>query len=483
MVGERVGIRPSMCFHGSDVVHGIAPAQLKDCYLIDLEKVNNLTCYLLGLEGPGPYPDKGYLELRRALLASTTIIDLPDGKQIAILSDAMSRLVGDSLKEIRRDDSARLQALDYELTRALAEVGVDGDITNEIDIALEAWSQAIETAEAYFSTGRNTNLLTLFDMLEGSDAPYVLAGMLELFRRMLLAAVRTADEIGAATIGHFYFQGLKDATARWRIVAGEHARRLGAVLTELTSRTPGFDQLPNRFTLTRDPFSWIPSLSRFGQEIMTWILNHEETHLELASVGRIWPGPGLYGYDDGEENPQAACHLLEALCRGRADNVSMPEAVDVGVGDDLAIEIPMCLLGDDCMLYISKDGDEHGAYLECDTESERYRHLASLIAAEQRAVDDERDALENAYAGEGLDSFLQDLDEEFLWAVTDMTAVEIDSQRRVPLSELNLDGITCGSTLTLYGDSRSFVISSKEGADERMVAIRTEIDTLLFMEG
>lgn len=484
MIVERIGIKPRFGALGEICIPGIATAQLQDRYFIDHDKVNELTCYLLNREGPGPYPDSAYHELRRMLIASTTIIDLPDDKQIAVLSAEMSRFVGEKLKEIRRDSSARLQRIDHALSLALAETNANGNIQIETEKTLRAWSHAIDEVEAFFSTRRYADLLDLEDMLEAPEAPYALAGMLELFRRMLLAAARSKDDIGAATLGHFEFHGIDDAVSRWQISEGEPAKRLGKAIADLASRTPGFVMPPHLDDTQAGAAAWIPAYSRFGQEVMGWALGRAERHLELAAVGRAWPGPSLYGYDDGEEDPHAASRLLGALSSGsREEDSAVPELHDVIVDDKFSIKLPKRFIKAGRPIYVSEECDECGTYLSCVSESAHFGYLADLIADEQRATGLDPEAIEEDFSRNDPDGVARDLDEEFLLNSIGGAPVEVDDGGRMPLGGFHLDGLARGAVLTLYGDESSFTISERARAEERIAAVEAEIDALFANEG
>lgn len=484
MILERIGIKSRSGIRGGAGIPGMTAEQLQDSLLIDPDGINEFTCYLLNREGPGPYPDGDYLELRRMILASATAVDLPDGGRIVVLSEGMSRIVSDGMEEIRRDDNAKLGLVERALSSALAEVGANGNIPADADEALRAWTHAVDEVEAFFSTQRYAGLLDLEDMLEAPEAPYALAGMLELFRRMLLAAARSKDDIGAATLGHFEFHGVDDAVSRWRISEGEPAKRLGKAIADLASRTPGFVMPPHLDDAQAGAAAWIPAYSRFGQEVMGWALGRAERRLELADVGWAWPGPSLYGYDDGEEDPRAASQLLGALSSGgRGGDGAVPELHDVIVDDKFSIKLPERFIKAGCPIYVSEECDGCGTYLSCVSESAHFGYLADLIADEQRATGFDPGAIEEGRPRNDLDGAAQDLDEEFLLNSIGSAPVEADDKGRMPLGGFHLDGLARGAVLTLYGDESSFAISERARAEERISAVEAEIDALFANEG
>ncbi|MDM8302854.1 hypothetical protein [Collinsella tanakaei] len=113
-------------------------------------------------------------------------------------------------------------------------------------------------------------------------------------------------------------------------------------------------------------------------------MKREAATLNFAAVGAAWPGPAVYGYDDGEEEPVAACELLAELSRGGKGPKDVLFGSDEAVVlDDLAVVVPSSPLEGDRMVCVAGQFDEYGSYLLCAGESRRASLLAKLIVDEQ----------------------------------------------------------------------------------------------------
>ena len=117
---------------------------------------------------------------------------------------------------------------------------------------------------------------------------------------------------------------------------------------------------------------------------MAWALKQETATLNFAAVGAAWPGPAVYGYDDGEEEPVASCELLAELSRGgKGPGDNLFGSDEVAVPEGLAVGVPSRLLEGDRRVYVARQFDEYGSYLLCAGESRRASLLAKLIVDEQ----------------------------------------------------------------------------------------------------
>ncbi len=457
---------------------------LRNRWAIDPDMTNEITCYILDREGPGPYPDRIFLELRRGLFSSLTLIDMDGAGSVALLSEDASRFVGERIAEIQRDDELELLLVEGDLAPAMATVNREGNLVAGAGEALAAWDRAVGAIESFLSEPRHACLIDLEDLLEGARAPYVLAEMLELCRRLLLAAGKATDNLGAATVGRFDFEGLEDAVAMWRISEADTARCLCRLLSELASRTAGFGAVPEMTDPLLGDASWIAACSRLGQEVMEWVLARRPVRLEFSGVGRTWPGPALYGRDSGEEEPRMASLLLSALALGdRGTHGMLFGSYSVGVDDVLAIEVPEAFSEGERTVYASTRHDENGSYLSCRAERRHFGHLAGLISDEQRLEDYSWSHVWSSLPSDEVpDDLLADFDRDFHLEAIDSTPIEIDGSGRMSLSGLRVDGLARGSVLTLSGDADRFIVSEKEREEKRLAMYEADLRASIFEE-
>lgn len=81
--------------------------------------------------------------------------------------------------------------------------------------ALEAWSEVADSLDELLSKPRRSTRFGLDDMPQSFDGLHAFIDLLELHRRLLLAAGRAFDDLGAATIDHFELPGLSSAVGMW----------------------------------------------------------------------------------------------------------------------------------------------------------------------------------------------------------------------------------------------------------------------------
>ena len=331
-VSNRTIVRRSHCGGGATV--DVLASSIRACS-------NELTSYLLDRAEPGPSNDRRFFLLRQQLVMSARAYRTADGHDLLVLGKIAELSVLKRLADFDKEDRQDLRSLGLPLSHAMASIGEDGVPAEVTSVALSAWAKAADALNGFLSKPRRTTRFALDDMLESIDGLYALIDVLELYRRLLLAAGRAIDILGAATVSHYDFQGLEDAVDTWRVSQGEAARQIGLALNGLSLLTPGIDaEAGLHGPISRDG-SWILSYSRLGQRIMEWALGQECTSLNFAAVGAAWPGPAIYGFDDGEEEPTAACALLRELSGDTGKPAGMLYGTeDVVVAEDFTVTIP-----------------------------------------------------------------------------------------------------------------------------------------------
>lgn len=436
--------------------------------LIRPDKIGELASFLLDRAEPGPMSDRRFVMLRQTLFAAARAYRTTDGRELVALDDATESSVRRRLDELARDDGRALLSLGMPLALAEHAVGEDGAVTGDRARALETWGRAADAVEALASRPRLARRLGLDDMLRGIDGTHALVAILELYRRLLLAAGRAIDDLSAATIGHHDFRDVDDAVATWRISQGDAARRIGVALDGLASRTPGLDDAPADLPAGASyDGSWILPFSRLGQRVMAWALGLERPTLDLAGVGAAWPGPALYGYDDYEEEPRAAHALLSELARDDGGPTGLLlGSSEATVLDDLSVAVPGHLLEGDRRAYVTRRSDEFGSYLGCVGESRRAGILARLITDEQQLVGPAWD-LPGDEAAPG-DAFPATFDEEFDRLSIEGDLIDLDERGRLPLDEVAFDGRAPGATLVICGDGEELRIAERDQETRRL---------------
>lgn len=436
-------------------------------YLIDPEMVDELASYLLDRAQPGPSTDRRYYQLRNALLMAARAYQTAEGRDLIVLNEATESSVRRRLEEFDREDISDLLSLGIPLANALAEVEGNGSVAKDYPAALEAWSEVANSLDELLSKPRRSTRFGLDDMLQSLDGLHALIEMLELYRRLLLAAGRALDDLGAATVDQYELPGLSSAVGMWRVAQGDSARRIGSTLYELAVHTEGFGVEEGPFEPVSADGSWILPYSRLGQQVTEWALEHSGSELNFATVGAAWPGPAVYGYDDGEEEPRSACELLAELARGGKGPRGILFGTDeVTVPEDLEVVVPPRFLGGDRTVYVAGQSDKHGGYLRCAGESRRMSLLAKLIADEQRL-----EGYAWGFAGDGEpadapDDFSADFDEEFALLSIEGNLIELDEGGLLSLAATSLDGLEPGAILAIGGNGETFFIA-ESGQEER----------------
>lgn len=448
---------------------------------IEPHMVNGLVSYLLDRAESGPCNDRRFSLLRQQLLASARVFRTSDGKDLIVFEKDVESFVLARLAELAKEDRRDLLSLALPLSQAEASIREDGELTGDAQAAVSAWPKAADALDGFLSKPRCSVRFGLDDMLGSIDGLHALIDILELYRRLLLAAGCALDALGDATIGHRDVRGLEDAICMWHISRGDAARRIGSALKGLVARTPGIDiemALPDSIL---DDGTWILPFSRLGQQIVAWALKQEVATLNFAAVGAAWPGPAIYGYDDGEEEPVAACKLLAELSRGgKGPGDILFGSVEAAVSDDLSVVVPPHLLEGDRRVYVARRFDEYGAYLICVGESRRTSLLAKLIVDEQGFEGCAGDYAGNGETGGVVDDCSADFDDTFALLAIEGGFIELDERGRLPLGDTGFDGLEPGAHLSIGGNGETFFIADSEQEKRRSSQAEEDLSELYF---
>lgn len=426
-------------------------------YLLDPDLISELTAYLLDGAEPDAR-DMRYARTYQKLAMSARIFRSRDGKELAVLSESVESSIRKRLHAFDEEDRAVLHDLDRAFFEAEAYVLEDGTVVSDSTKALEAWARAAEALDAFVGRPRRSGRFGIADMLWGFEGLGATISALELYRRLLLAAGRALNIIGAATLDYHDFGSIDSAVNAWCVARGDAAKRIGAALLRLARNTKGAvapDGLPAPNIGDAGDGPWIFPHSRLGQLVTEWAMEHGPALNIAAGVGVLWPGPAVYGIDDGEEEPYAACELLEELSRGACGPHGLLYGSDVAVvSNDFKIDVSPRLLRGERRAYVVWCPDESGGYLRCVGESRRISLLAKLIAEEQEQ-----------YCGRGArfpNTFSEDFDEWFELLSIRGEIVELDKRGRLPLGNLGLSGLRPGARLVVAGEGETFRIDAND---------------------
>ena len=415
--------------------------------LLDPNSLDDLTSFLLDLESPR-HNDPRYVKFRNVLLSSIWVYETTDGNRVAVLSEPVERFVRERISTIKDEDRGDLLALESELNRAIQTLSEDGRMARSAHSVTSICGHAAHATESFLANPRRTRRLDLEDFLQSIDGVYALAGCVELLRRLLLAAGRSCDALGAATIGHHDFEGIDDAIFHWKVADGRAAYYLAEALVRLMSRTRGLENNPFPL-LEPHSASWIEECSLVGQTVLRWVYGRGEATTNFATtVGAAWPGPALYGYDDGEEEPEAAHKLCSALESGMDPEIPLLcGTYETSVSREAIVPIPEKLLEGADHLYVAKSAEEPGALL-CQVPSRRFAKLARLISDEQEL---------KGYPWALADEF----EREFALYATGEKVAIVDGG--LPLREVKVCGwAKPGMSITLLGLGDHFEIANTE---------------------
>lgn len=411
--------------------------------ILEPGSLDNLVAYLIELESPRR-GDPGCTKFRNALLSSATELETRGGERVVVLAEPAEIFVRQKTSEFMDQDRHDLRGLGAELDLALQTLSTDGALLESATSATASWARAASAVETFLASPRRARRLDLEDFFVSVDGIYDLSSCVELLRRLLFAAGRARGALGAATLGHHDFSGVGDAVALWEVSEGSAARRLARALALLASRTPGISEREQNDTLRPDPgdASWIEPCSQLGQHVLRWVYGRGQAALNFAGiVGVSWPGPAIYGYDDGEEEPGSACELCAALEGGRGpEHPLLIGRHEETVSQDLVIPIPGDFLEGAGYLFVTQSTEDPDA-LSCQTPARHFARLAQLISSEQEFGGYPWEFIENGGSsapGSVPDDFASDFEEEFaLCASGEKIAVE---GGRLPLREVG----TCG---------------------------------------
>lgn len=438
---------------------------------IDPDMLNELASYLLDRAEPGPPNDRRFFLLRQQLVASSRAYRTSDGRCLLVLGRNTESSVLRRLTSFDEEDRRDLRSLGLPLSEAMTSVGEIGVLEEGASAALPAWAKAADAVGGFFSKPRRIMRFGLDDMLTNIDGLYALIDILELYRRLLLVTGRTIDVLGAATIGHYDFRDMGDAVDTWRVSQGDAVRKIGLALNRLTLLTPDIDVKTGLHEPVAADGSWILPYSRLGQRIMEWALKQKHVSLNFAAVGATWPGPAAYGFDDGEEEPAAACALLRELSGDSGKPTGMLYGTEeVIVAEDFTVAIPERFLEGERRLYVITRSDVYGSYLSCVTERRRAGLLARLIADEQSL---QPYAWSNTWDDEGAapsdtpDGIVDDFEEEFITLAIKGEPIDLDASARLPLSGVVFDGLERDARLVIVGDAEIFHIAERSREEQR----------------
>lgn len=420
--------------------------------------LDEFVSYLFNLESPkcgGP----GYIRFRNVFLSSAWSYDTKNGNSVVVLEEPFERFAREKISEFMEEDRRELLFLGSELNHATQALSEDGATPTRASSVTASAAHAVAAMESFLAAPRRRSRFDLEDFFRSTDGVYALAGCIELLRRLLLAAGRAYDVLGAATIGHHDFASVDDAVSLWKVAEGAAAKRLTKALVRLMSRTPGLSGREEAVSFSPEPgdTTWIESSSRVGQEVLRWAYDRGGDAINIASaVGAAWPGPALYGYDDGKEDPSGACELCAALARRRDPEIPLlcgtHEAV---LSQDLVVSIPERLLEGARCLYVTESAEEPEA-LFCQTPSRRFARLAQLITSEQEL----RGYPWNSIQG-GETDFASDFEDEFSLRASGEEVAVVDGV--LPLRGLGAcEWARPGAPVMLLGAGDHFEIAEAE---------------------
>lgn len=283
--------------------------------LLEPGSLEDLVVYLLELESP----DRGgcgYAKLRNALLASAMELETAGGERVVALAEPVDRFVRERISGFMRQDRRDLLTLGSELGHASQTLSGDGHVLTSASSAEASWARAANAVGSFLARPRRAARFDLEDFFMSVDGICALANCVVLFRRLLLAAGLALDGLGRATLGAPRHLG-----HRWRRRPLEGIRRdcsaaTGEVPCGAGVQDPGTvgtrgDWLrPSRNRGNRP--DRVLLAARAGRASMG-VRPGQATMNFAGVVGVVWPGPGIYGYDDGEEEPGRARALCAAI--------------------------------------------------------------------------------------------------------------------------------------------------------------------------
>lgn len=175
--------------------------------------------YLFNLESPkcgGP----GYIRFRNVFLSSAWSYDTTNGNSVIVLEEPFERFAREKISEFMEEDRRELLSLGSELNHGAQALSEDGATPTSATSVTTSAARAAGAMESFLAVPRRRSRFDLEDFFRSTDGVYALAGCIELLRRLLLAAGRAHDALGAATIGHHDFKSADDAVSLWKVAEG-----------------------------------------------------------------------------------------------------------------------------------------------------------------------------------------------------------------------------------------------------------------------
>ena len=449
--------------------------------MLDSSFIEELASYLIDSEET--HPDCRFTAMLRALLRSGYLCRALAGNDVYILTEKPGRAVSKRLMQLSEESDAELRELDDTLCDALLTVREDGRIDGPVSQALDAWSRAAGTFESFVTKPRHARRVDLEDMLLGLNAMNTLIDVLELFRRLLLAAGVAYDKLAAATLGYFDISGIGHAVDIWRVAEGRITRRLGTALSELAARTPGAEpdcDFPEDVAVGNT--AWIAAYSRLGQSVMGWALARDEVILNFVAVGPLWPGPAVYGGDDEEANAYAACKLCSYLSSdARRVGKLLTGSEECIVKEDLTIQLSARFTDGEGSVYLSVATDEVGSYLVGRPAERHFSELARSIRSEMSL--EPFAWFEYLNGGEDDPSDIFSFEGSFSLYAYYEKETEVSAGGRVSLTGLFFDELRPGARLTVLGNGDHFEVMGPKQLEKRSEGISDDIAGLFYSEG
>ena len=327
----------------------------------------------------------------------------------------------------------------------------------------QVWGQASSQVMALLAGGEGSPVN--LEELRSFDAQEAFVEIMELYRRLLLAAGNAFDWLGAATSGRRGFSGLDEALEVYAVSRGEAARRIGRAIALALDNTPSFTD-NGAIELPPDGCegSWIAPCSLVGMKAMLWAYASGPSCMDHAWVRRCWPGPVLYGSTTEEESVFGAVWLCEALAsvrNGAASREKLAGTRETSIRDG-KVGLPSGFLDDDPLVYLTPAEDEIGSYIYCQGQRRRDELLARLILSEQSLGGDAWGASPCPSSPDDECADVADrFEEEFRTAALCDYEADVDEDGRVDLCDFRCQpGFEEGSAVTVIGAGDHFLIRS-----------------------
>ena len=329
----------------------------------------------------GSFPgDRGYVSILGSLSRWGVPVTATDGRRLRAFDEKIEGIILGRVGDDEARDATRMGIVRDRIGDALRTLGEDGSIAAPGGARPdEARRGAVDEVDSFFGTFARPVLRDLEDLSEGPE-PTCLTDMLELLRRLLLAARRAGDELVAAAAERGLSLGLDEARELYLTAHGSDARRLGHMLAILARQTPSLeDDEAVAGARGADGPEWVSRYAELGQTIAAWETERSGVP-DLPGLGRTWPSTGNEPVDPmADERLASALRFLHELT-DRTDqrflNGSFPETVRGG-----CVSIPDRYLdGGQTVVYAFAAKDEDGgAYLYFQGETRHLGRLADIV--------------------------------------------------------------------------------------------------------